>query len=95
MPSPEGLRGKRKEDYALSPAGLGSSHHLPLEGNICCVSRACCSARSCQILERIYDGYIQGCILTTSPAPDENISRPPVCTWEQEPPLFDWAESSS
>ena len=73
VPATKALHCKRQEDDALIVAGLPGFVQLALVGDLEGMARSVCSLRHCCSLQRVDDGYVQGCIFAANMPRDEDI----------------------
>ena len=93
VPSAQGLHGERQEGQTLPSAVLLSAPELAVVGEVEGVSRFNGLPVNCGVLQRARDSDIQGCVLTPCPMGEEDISRSPISSGEEETSLFDRAQA--
>ena len=93
VPPAQTLRNDGDEGQALSLALLSCPPHLPVIGNSCSMSWCDGCPSSCEILKGVSDGDVEGCVTTTCPVGDEEVSRAPVVAWQEGSLLPDWSQA--
>ena len=88
VPATKALHRKRQENDALIVAGLPGFVQLALVGDLEEMARSVCSLRHCCSLQRVDDGYVQGCIFAANMPWDEDICRFPSLSWKEILALF-------